>query len=213
MIRVLVLADSAVVRAGLQAMLHEDGRFDPVLAELPATQLFRTTSQKFGADPDVVLAEITGKRLFSLSIAAESSKSLPLVLLIEDVTRSELVRAVRLGARAVLPRTAQPAEICAAIEAAAAGLTAFGPDEMDLLIPAANGAETEHEATLETLTEREVEVLALMAQGLANKNLAERLNISEHTVKFHVSSILAKLAASSRTDAVTKGMKAGLLVI
>lgn len=213
MIRVVVLADSAVVRAGLQAMLHEDRRFDPVLGDFPSTQLFRTTSQKSSADPDVVLAEITGKRLSSLPMASEGSESLPLVLLIDDVTRSELVRAVRLGARAVLPRTAQPGEICAAIEAAAAGLSVFGPDEMDLLIPAANGAEPEYEATLESLTEREVEVLALMAQGLANKNIADRLNISEHTVKFHVSSILAKLAASSRTDAVTKGMKAGLLVI
>ncbi len=213
MIRVFVLADSAVVRAGLQAMLHEEGRFDPVLGDFPLTQLLRTASQKSGAHPDVVLAEITAKRLFSLTMAADGSEPPPLVLLIDDVTRSELVRAVRLGARAVLPRTAQPGEICAAIEAAAAGLTAFGPDEMDLLIPVANGAETEHEATLETLTDREVEVLVLMAQGLANKNIAERLNISEHTVKFHVSSILAKLAASSRTDAVTKGMRAGLLVI
>jgi len=213
MIRVLVLADSAVVRAGLLAMLHEDGSFDPVPGDFPLTQLLRTTSQISGAKLDVVLAEITGKRLSSLSVAADGSVILPLVLLIDDVTRSELVRAVRLGARAVLPRTAQPDEICAAIEAAAAGLTAFGPDEIDLLIPAANGVEPEYETTLETLTEREVEVLALMAQGLANKNIADRLNISEHTVKFHVSSILSKLAASSRTDAVTKGIRAGLLVI
>jgi len=213
MIRVLVLADSAVVRAGLQAMLHEDGSFDPVPGDFPLSQLFRTTSPKSSAEPDLVLAEITAKRLSSLPVAADGSVSLPLVLLIDDVTRSELVRAVRLGARAVLPRTAQSGEICAAIQAAAAGLTAFGPDQMDLLIPPANGVEPEREPTLETLTKREVEVLALMAQGLANKNIADRLNISEHTVKFHVSSILSKLAALSRTDAVTKGMRAGLLVI
>lgn len=213
MIRVLVLADSAVVRAGLQAMLHEDGRFDSVLGNFPLAQLLRTASRNSEAHPDVVLAEITDKRPAALSMAADGAEAVPLVLLIDDVTRGELVRAIRLGARAVLPRTAQPGQIRAAVEAAAAGLTAFGPDEMDLLIPVANGDEYEHEVTLEPLTEREVEVLALMAQGLANKNIADRLKISEHTVKFHVSSILSRLAASSRTDAVTKGMRAGLLVI
>ncbi len=123
------------------------------------------------------------------------------------------MRALHAGARAVLPRDAQPAEVSAAIEAAAAGLTAFGPDELDLLLPAANSFEIEHEPALEALSERETEVLALMAQGLANKNIADRLNISEHTVKFHVSSILSKLGASSRTEAVTKGLRDGLLVI
>jgi DNA-binding NarL/FixJ family response regulator len=111
-----------------------------------------------------------------------------------------------------LPRDAQPVEIAAAIEAAAAGLTAFGPDELDLLLPAAD-TDSDRETALEALSAREMEVLALMAQGLANKNIADRLNISEHTVKFHVSSILSKLAASSRTEAVTKGLKDGLLVI
>jgi chemotaxis response regulator CheB len=76
MIRVLVLADSAVVRAGLQAMLHEDGRFDPVPGDFPWTRLLRTTSQKSGAEPDLVLAEITGKRLSSLSVAAGGSDCL-----------------------------------------------------------------------------------------------------------------------------------------
>ncbi len=123
------------------------------------------------------------------------------------------MRALHAGARAVLPRDAQPAEVSAAIEAAAAGLTALGPDELDLLLPAANSSEIEHEPALEALSAREVEVLALMAQGLANKNIADRLNISDHTVKFHVSSILSKLGASSRTEAVTKGLRDGLLVI
>jgi two-component system, NarL family, response regulator YdfI len=211
MIRVLVLANSAVVRAGLQAMLREDLRFDPVAGDFPITQLQRMAFEK--PAPDVVLAEIAGKRLSSLSPAPDSAESIPLVLLIDDVNRSELLRAIHMGARAVLSRTARPAEIFAAIEAAAAGLTAFGPDELDLLLPATNGVEPEDEIALEALSGREIEVLALMAQGLPNKSIANRLNISEHTAKFHVSSILSKLGASSRTDAVTRGLKAGLLVI
>jgi NarL family two-component system response regulator YdfI len=212
MLRVLVLANSAVVRAGLQAMLREDGRFDPVAGDFPMMQVQRRELQTRGSAPDVVLAEIAGKRLSSLSLAPDGPESIPLVLLMDDATRSELLRAIHIGARALLSRTAQPAEIFAAIEAAAAGLTAFGPDELELLLPTANGVEEEQFA-LDALSGREIEVLALMAQGLPNKAIADRLNISEHTVKFHVSSILSKLAASSRTDAVTKGLKAGLLVI
>lgn len=211
MIRVLVLANSAVVRAGLEATLREDPRFDPVPGDFPMTQLQRVALQK--PAPDVILAEIAGKRLSSLAPAPDSAESIPLVLLIDDVNRSELLRAIHIGARAVLSRTARPAEIFAAIEAASAGLTAFGPDELELLLPATNNLEPEHELALEALSGREIEVLALMAQGLPNKSIANRLNISEHTVKFHVSSILSKLGASSRTDAVTRGLKAGLLVI
>jgi two-component system, NarL family, response regulator YdfI len=210
MIRVLVLADSAVVRAGLEAMLRLDGRFDPLLGDFPLTQLLRMKALK---SADVVLAEITGKRLASLPPAGNGPEPVPLVLLVDDLTRSELLRALHIGAHALLPRTANPDEILAAIAAAAAGLIAFSRDELERLLPAANGAEFEPEAALETLSAREIEILALMAQGLANKRIADRLNISEHTVKFHVSSILSKLAASSRTDAVTKGLRAGLLVI
>lgn len=211
MIRVLVLANSAVVRAGLQAMLREDARFDPVAGDFPITQLQRVGLQK--PAPDVVLAEIAGKRLSSVAPAPDSAESIPLVLLIDDVNRGELLLAIHIGARAVLSRTARPAEIFAAVEAASAGLTAFGPDELELLLPATNGVEPEDELALEALSGREIEVLALMAQGLPNKSIASRLNISEHTVKFHVSSILSKLGASSRTDAVTRGLKAGLLAI
>ena len=213
MIRVLVLANSAVARAGLQAMLREEGRFEPLAGDLPMMQLQRMNLHKPALSPDVVLADIAGKRLSSLSPAPDGAESIPLVLLIDDFTRGELLRAIHMGARALLSRTAQPAEIFAAIEAAAAGLTAFGPDELDLLLPHASGVEPEDEVALEALSGREIEVLALMAQGLSNKSIADRLNISEHTVKFHVSSILSKLAASSRTDAVTRGLKAGLLVI
>jgi two-component system, NarL family, response regulator YdfI len=212
MIRVLVLAESAVVRAGLEAMLHASGRFDLARADGPLPDLTRLGSMRPVSQPDVVLAELTAKRLLLLNQHGDGNGSIPLVLLMDDVRRSDLVRAIHAGARAVLPLDAQPAEILAAIEAAAAGLTAFGPDELDLLIPA-NSAERDNEPTLEVLSGREIQVLVLMAQGLANKNIADRLSISEHTVKFHVSSILAKLGAASRTEAVTRGLKDGLLVI
>jgi len=212
MIQVLVLADSAVVRAGLQAMLRESGRFDPVSADVPLADLTRLAFLRSRSRPDVVLAEISANRLSLLGQCVADKSSIPFVLLMDDVSRSELLRAIHAGARAILPRDAEPSQILVAIEAAAAGLAAFGPDEFDLLVPASS-AERNHEPSLEGLSAREIEVLALMAQGLANKNIADRLSISEHTVKFHVSSILSKLRAGSRTEAVTRGFKDGLIVI
>ena len=161
----------------------------------------------------MVLAEIANKPVPSLATPGDDADSLPLVLMADDMSRSELVRALHHGARAILPRDAQPTEIFAAIEAAAAGLIAFGRDELELLLPVLNPARPESEPTLEDLSPREIEILALMSQGLANKNIADRLGISEHTVKFHVSSILSKLGAGSRTEAVTKGLKDGLLIL
>ena len=211
MIRVLVLADSAVVRAGLEAMLRQGGRFEPMLVDVPLVNLSRLTRLRSSSQPEVVLAEMgTLSNLASLDGTVPIA---PVVVLIDDVGRAELLRALYRGVRAVLPRDANPGEIFAAIEAAAAGLTVLGDNELNLLLPAASQSEAGSGQTLEALTAREIEVLVLMAQGLANKNIADRLAISEHTVKFHVSSILSKLGASSRTEAVTRGLKDGLLVI
>ena len=214
MMRVLVLADSAIARAGLEAMLRDDGRFEPVGRGAALGNFAQVALVSTAAHPDVILAEISDKpRLSPLRAPAEEAGAPPVVLLVDDLTRNELLRALSAGARAVLRRHATPPEIFAALEAAAAGLTAIGSDELDLLLPVANAAGREDEPALDALSPREAEVLALMAQGLANKNIADRLHISEHTVKFHVSSILAKLGAASRTEAVTKGLKDGLLVI
>ena len=159
------------------------------------------------------MVEISDNGRMASLAGPENKERPPLVLLADELSRNELQRALSAGVRAVLRRDAAPAEIIAAVDAAAAGLTAIGPDELDLLLPTTGAGLPEEEPAIENLTAREVEVLALMARGLANKNIADRLHISEHTVKFHVSSILAKLGAASRTEAVTKGLKDGLLFI
>lgn len=212
MIRVLVQADSALIRAGLEAILREDARF--VLIANEARTNVASTPLLLGARSqlDVVVADIGDRRLGSSPILRSGETSLPIVLLADGITRSDLLKALRSGVRAVLPRDAQPAELCAAIEAAVAGLTAFGPQELDILLPLRRGLPDEEVPVLtEALTSREIEVLTLMSQGLLNKNIADRLHISEHTVKFHVSSILSKFGVSSRTEAVTTGLRDGLL--
>lgn len=110
------------------------------------------------------------------------------------------------GVRAQLPDTATPTEIRAAAIALAAGLeiASSGPSEA--------GAESEF-SLLEPLTERELEVLNLVAEGLSNPEIARQLGVSRHTVKFHVSSIMQKLGAASRTEAVTLGLKRGLVIV
>jgi len=137
-----------------------------------------------------------------------------LVLLADDPESVEAAEALRHGARAVLPREAQAEEIVAAIEGVAAGLVVLHPDLASGLTPhLVPVAHPLRASEVESLTPREIEVLGMLAEGAGNKNIARRLGISEHTVKFHVGSILGKLGASSRTEAVTLGVRQGLILL
>src|SRR5205823_1424367 len=126
------------------------------------------------------------------------------------------IAASSLPGWAFVLREAESEEIEAAVRAVAAGLIVLDRSLASLLTvapPAARVVDSTDALPGETLTAREREVLDLMARGLANKNIAARLNISLHTVKFHVASILAKLGASSRTEAVTIGARRGYVVL
>jgi DNA-binding NarL/FixJ family response regulator len=140
----------------------------------------------------------------------------PIVLLGDNPARW-LGEALPPGVRAVMPRNVTPAEIIGAIEAVAAGLYVFHPSDLDsvpLLRPREGEIAPElAEPFVERLTAREIEVLQLLSEGLGNKEIAARLNISEHTAKFHVASIMGKLGATTRTEAVTLGIRHGLVMI
>ena len=128
----------------------------------------------------------------------------PTVLLSDELLTS---RVLRLGVHAVLPREAPAEQIVAALYAASAGLIAVPAESSSLIVPAAA------ESMVETLTPREMETLEMLAEGLSNKQIAARLSISEHTAKFHVNSILGKLDAATRTEAVMRGIRTGLLKV
>jgi len=134
------------------------------------------------------------------------------VLLVRNPAAEPVAEALRAGVRAVLPSGIDGPEIAAAIEAAAAGLTVLESTSLDLLLRAP-GPPRKGTALVEPLTERELEVLELVAAGLGNKEVASRLEISEHTVKFHVASIMGKLGAGSRTEAVTLAIRQGLIMV
>jgi DNA-binding NarL/FixJ family response regulator len=133
-------------------------------------------------------------------------------LLTDAFDPADLARLFPLGVRAVLRREASLAEIGAALEATAQDLAVLPPGLLEtLLLPERD--ESLANNLQEPLTPRETEVLDLLAEGAGNKEIAAKLNISENTAKFHVSSILGKLGAVTRTEAVTRGYRLGLILI
>jgi DNA-binding NarL/FixJ family response regulator len=134
------------------------------------------------------------------------------VILLVHGSIADWADAVRLGVKAVLPSSATGPQVSAAIEAAAVGLGVFYPGEAENLFRSQRSNES-LETLPEPLTPREIRVLQLLAEGLGNKQIASRLEISEHTVKFHVASIMGKLGAASRTEAVTLGIRRGIVLI
>ena len=193
MIRVLIEASSAIVRAGLEALLGTSGDIEIVPA---------------GEDPDVILMDWERAAEEAPHDFSELAPGATTVLLVDDPRLAWSAEALRSGVRAVLPREATAAQILAAIEAAAAGLAVVPASDLDGLFGGPRPAKT-----AEALTPREVEVLGMLAEGHSNKQIAYRLGISEHTVKFHVTSIMAKLNAGSRTEAVTLGIRQGLIML
>ena len=131
----------------------------------------------------------------------------PLVLLVDDPHAVWTAAARRAGVRAVLDRDATVEEITTAVAAAAAGLIVLHPDVFVTPVGTMAGEAGEER----TLTPRELEILEMMAEGLSNETIGRRLAISAYTVKFHVGSILGKLRAGSRTEAVTLGVRRGLI--
>jgi two-component system, NarL family, response regulator YdfI len=117
------------------------------------------------------------------------------------------------GIRAALPGDISPDQLVAALHAASSGLLVLHPSHANEALPAGSAPTRALDELAETLTRRELEVLQMLASGLSNKEIAARLSISEHTVKFHVAAILGKLGASSRTEAVSLAIRRGLVLL
>jgi NarL family two-component system response regulator YdfI len=211
-IRVFIVAASPLIRAGLQSMLA-DRRFDIV----GSTADFETMSgQLVDIEPDVVLIEAAAddhEDLLKALEDAEIAREYAVAVLSEHPRADWLSRALRAGVRAVLPRDPTPEQLGAALEAAAAGLVVVHHSEVNAVLPAPAELSSPVSELLEPLTPREREVLQMISAGLGNKEIAGKLSISEHTVKFHVTSILGKLGASSRTEAVSIGIRHGLVLL
>jgi len=189
--KVGVVTTSALLKAGLESVVEVVGSAEDLqhAAEINA---------------DVIVIDWDQEQAQELiDFAGESP---PLIVLAVDPQPPWLGEALRAGVRGVLPRDASTVEIAAAIEAAAAGLVVLHPEAVD-----GASVRTAAVAQGEALSPREIEVLRLVAEGSSNKMIAWKLSISEHTVKFHLNSILSKMRAGSRTEAVMLGLRRGLI--
>ncbi|HEY8210539.1 MAG TPA: response regulator transcription factor [Myxococcaceae bacterium] len=202
-VRVVLVGEDPLARGGLHAQL--EGQEGVLLAghtELEHLALAleqgrpETLVWDLGVDPRAQLGKA----------AAMAQANVPFVVLLnEDDLAGD---AVASGASGVLGRDAGPAQIAAAAVAAARGLVVLAPELASAAVPRPGGA-----APADPLTDRELQVLSLLAEGLSNKLIAGRLGISEHTAKFHVNAILGKLGVQSRTEAVVRAARLGMLML
>lgn len=210
MIRVFIVAASPLARAGLENLLAARG----VEVAGSVANIDALVSQLSDLAVDAILIDSSGEPCEPLldSVIASGLASDVSVVLLGDATPAVFSEALRTGISAVLPSDISPDQLAAALQAAASGLVVLPPAQFHSAVPAASVAWRALGELAEPLTPRESEVLQMLASGLGNKEIAAKLGISEHTVKFHVASILGKLGAASRTEAVSLGIRRGLVL-
>lgn len=204
--RVIVVSDDPLARAGLANLLEARGGLE-VVGQRPGDESALAAYRAL--EPEAVVWDLGGDYSSTdwkdgLSELADSGAAVVALL----ATASQAAEAWACGARGLLDREAGPGRIAAAVHALASGLAVIEPE----LAPQ-SGLDGAAEPLVEELTERERQVLGLMAEGLSNKRIAQRLDISEHTVKFHVNAILRKLGSQSRTEAVVRATRLGLILL
>jgi two-component system, NarL family, nitrate/nitrite response regulator NarL len=198
-VRVAVIAAYPTSRAGLRALLESSDGFR-VVADLPL-------HSPLDGDVDVFVVEVEDPA--ALVFDAAEVPGVPAVYLWPPAT--PVPGAFSGTPSAHLLKDATAAEIAAAINSVVLGLSVFDPAILAASAGAGRGVSPTGTDDLDGLTERERQVLELLADGMTNKAIALRLGISDHTVKFHVGAILSKLGAESRTEAVTLAHRGGFL--
>jgi DNA-binding NarL/FixJ family response regulator len=201
LIRVELVLEHGRLRDHLRAIVRESDR---IQVEPGTADDTRVESSAINAD--ALVCDDTPGSLVRAQLA--QAAGVPIVLVTDDPDVAASFRELRWGL-ALLPTTATTEEFVAAIEGAIAGLIVIHPSlsRRETPIPAAA------EGPLEPLTAREIEVLHALAAGLGNRAIGAQLHISEHTAKFHVSQILAKLGAASRAEAVSIALRTSLLPV
>ncbi len=207
-LRVLVIADDPLARAGLAMLVEQQPGLD-VVARIGGAASLADDLAVFA--PDIIVWDLgwppdLADRLEQLASLSEDAP--PVVALLPDSDAA--AGAWSAGAVGLLLRDASPEQLVAALTAATQGLIVMTPDLVDTLLPTQSATESLPD---EDLTPREIEVLQLLVEGLSNRAIASRLDISEHTVKYHVNAIMSKLNAQSRTEAVVRAARLGLIAL
>jgi DNA-binding NarL/FixJ family response regulator len=205
-IRILLVDDHSVVRQGLKMFLALDSELEVVGEAADGAEALRLARQ---LQPDVVLMDLLMPVMDGIVATAAIRKELPdveVIALTSVLEDASVTGAVRAGAIGYLLKDTQAEELVRAIRAAANGQVQLSPQALARLMREVRAPESP-----ETLTERETDVLRLLAQGQSNKEIGRTLHIGEKTVKTHVSNILSKLGVPSRTQAALYAVRIGLV--
>jgi DNA-binding NarL/FixJ family response regulator len=207
MVRVLIADDHNVVRQGLRMFLSSDPELEIVGEARDGAEALRLTHQ---LSPDVVLMDLLMPVMDGVQATSAIRREVPeteVVALTSVLEDALVIEAVRAGAIGYLLKDTEAQELRRAIKAAAAGQVQLSPQVAARLLREVRTPEKSREA----LTEREIDVLKLLAQGKSNKEISQTLQIGEQTVKTHVSHILNKLGVPCRTQAALYAIRTGLV--
>jgi DNA-binding NarL/FixJ family response regulator len=205
-VRTIVVAADPLARGGLAALLDRESELRVVAQLSPDDDVAQAARESDGA---TVVWDLGAGARPGLEPLAEAARAGATILaLVHD--EEDALEALAAGARGALTRDADGRRVAAALQAMIQGLRVVDDALADAVLRPAQPAPA---VLVEPLTRRESEVLQLLAQGLANKTIAERLGISEHTAKFHVNAILGKLGVQSRTEAIVQAARLGLVIL
>jgi two-component system, NarL family, response regulator LiaR len=206
-IRVLIVDDHSVVRQGLRMFLGTDPELDIVGEARDGAEALHLAHE---LSPDVVLMDLLMPVMNGIVATAAIRRETPdteVIALTSVLEDNAVIDAIRAGAIGYLLKDTEAQDLRKAIKAAAAGQVQLSPQVAARLLSEVRTPEKSRDA----LTERETEVLRLVAMGCANKEISAKLNISEQTVKTHVSHVLEKLGVPSRTQAALYAIRIGLV--
>jgi DNA-binding NarL/FixJ family response regulator len=207
-IKVLIADDHSVVRQGLQTFLGLDPELEVVGVAVNGEEVLELAQQ---LQPQVILLDLMMPGMDGFAAITALRRQLPVVtilVLTSMLEHESISRALREGANGYLLKNMEGDKLCQTIKAAASGQVLLSPEVAQQLVHQAGAASSNE---MPNLTERETEVLRLVAQGKANKEIAYALGLSEKTVKVHVSIILAKLGLQGRTQAALYATRIGLV--
>jgi DNA-binding NarL/FixJ family response regulator len=212
-IRILIADDHPVVQDGLVAVLNTQPDFEIVGLAATGTEVLQKVEDHH---PDIVLLDLEMPDMDGLQVLERLRSEHPQVRSIVFTafdTDERIVGAVKAGAKGYLLKGVPSQDLFQAIRTVSAGGSLLQPVVASKLIDHVSGANVNQDERLASLTDREMDVMELLAQGMTNKEIAVELVISERTVKFHVSSIFNKLGAGNRTEAVTIAARQGLVTL